>query len=511
MLRSSFLASFALLALALFATDASARHGDPPYSLSHAAKIAAAVPTVDVGTIDAAAEQAQADAKRQSSAPTKRLATARGFAVSLASDRDGVWETLADGSRLWRLRVRVSGATDLRVAFASLVLPPGATLHVIGANGDYQGPYTETDSDPAGFRSPPVPGDVATIELRVPAGADASIELIRVEAGFRDLFKAALYTGPGESGACNVNVVCPLGDPYRNEIRAVAYYEFVADDDHDTYLCSATLLADIPRDRRNYLLTAAHCVASATEAQSMVVYWNYQSTQCNRLSPPAGGYFNDDQHAAALRATRADADFTLVELATVPDPSWDVYYAGWDATGAEPSGTIGIHHPSGDVKKITSGPSPATIDNCIGTGGSSVNTHWETGPYQQGTTEGGSSGSGLFVAVGSGSSHDRRVIGILSGGYAACSTANPSQPNGETDCYGKLASAWNGSSASSRLRDWLDPANTGALGAAGFDSQSGTMNAPGHSHHRSGTRPVPIRNGSTVEPRSAAAARIAQQ
>jgi V8-like Glu-specific endopeptidase len=491
MCRSSFPFPFvrALIALAamLIATSASARHGDPPYSLIHGAKIASAVPTIDIGTIDAAAERAAAEAKRQATAPTKRLATARGFGISLASDRDGLWRTLADGSQLWRLRVRVAGATDLRVAFASLLLPRGATLHVIGANGDYQGPYTEADSDAAGFRSPPVPGDAATIELRVPAGADASIELIRVEAGFRDLFKAALYTGPGESGACNVNVVCPLGDPYRNEIRAAAYYEFVADDDHATYICTGTLVADVPRDHRNYFLTAAHCVASASEARSMVVYWNYQSTACNRLGQPSGGYFNDDQHAATLRATRADADFTLVELVTAPDPAWDVYYAGWDATGAEPSGTIGIHHPSGDVKKITSGPAPGTIDNCIGTGGSSVDTHWETGPYRQGTTEGGSSGSALFVATGSGSSHDKRVIGILSGGYAACSTADPSQPNDETDCYGKLASAWNGPGASSRLRDWLDPAGSGALAGDGIDS-SETAPAPGtrrgHSRHR---------------------------
>jgi hypothetical protein len=320
MLRSSFPFSFAqaLIALAamLLATSAFARHGDPPYSLIHAAKTAAEVPTVDVGTIDAAAERANAEAKRQAAAPTKRLATARGFAVSLASDRDGIWQTLADGSRLWRVRVRVAGATDLRVAFARLMLPHGATLHVIGANDDYQGPYAEADSDATEFRSPPVPGDAATIELHVPPGADASIELIRVEAGFRNLFKAALYTGPGESGACNVNVVCPLGDSYRDEIRAAAYYEFVADDDHDTYLCTGTLLADVPRDHRNYFLTAAHCVASASEAQSMVVYWNYQSTACNRLSPPSGGYFDDDQHAAALRATRADADFTLVELSS---------------------------------------------------------------------------------------------------------------------------------------------------------------------------------------------------
>jgi len=247
----------------------------------------------------------------------------------------------------------------------------------------------------------------------------------------------------------------------------------------------------VPHDKKNYFLTAAHCISRQSEADSMVVYWNYQSTTCSGITPPAGGFLNDDQHAATLRASRADADFALVELDDTPNANWDVYYAGWDATGATPSGTIGLHHPSGDVKKITSGPMPGTIDNCIGTGG--VNTHWETGPYLQGTTEDGSSGSGLFVVAGNGGGHDKLLIGTLSGGYAACSDSDPSQPNGETDCYGKLAVGWTGGSASTRLRDWLDPANTGALISLGIDTQE-TSTQIGHSRHQRPTRSAGARD-----------------
>jgi lysyl endopeptidase len=490
--------AFAVL-IAAFANAAAARHGEPPYSLAEPAKLARSVPIENVGTIDAALRRAQADARRTatSALPTKRLAVADGFDVSIDSNANGVWDLLPDGSRLWRVGVRVAGATDLRLGFARFALPVGATLYVIGAGNDYQGPYMATDAGAGGFNSPPVAGDDATIELRIPPGSDAAgaVELTRVSAGFRDLLKQTQDAGPGTSGACNVNVVCPLGQPYPDDIRAVAYYEFIGDEDHGTFICSATLLADVPRDHKNYLLTAAHCVSSVTEANSMVVYWNYQSTQCNTLAAPAGGFFSDDQHGATLRATRADADFTLVELAQAPNPSWDVYYAGWDASGAEPSGTIGIHHPSGDVKKITAGPAPGTTDNCIGTGGASRNTHWETGPYAQGTTEGGSSGSGLFVKTGNGGGHDRLLIGTLSGGLAACSANNPAQPNNETDCYGKLASAWNGPGASSRLRDWLDPANTGTLIGAGIDSQTSSSDTRGgHSHHQRPARPFESRD-----------------
>jgi len=483
-------ASCLLLAVASVAT---ARQGELPLSLTQRAKLSRVVPLDEVGAIDAAARRLAADARqRAASMPTKRLATADNFDVSIDSAHRGVWDSLDDGSRLWRVRVGVAGATDLRFAFEHVDLPVGAALYVIGANDYYQGPYTAADVLDGRFHSPIVPGSRATIEIRVPAGADATsgVTLNHVGAGFRDLFKLTEDTGPGSSGACNVNVVCPLGQPYPNEIRAVAYYEFVADEDQGTYICSATLLADVPRDHRNYLLTAAHCITSATEANSMVVYWNYQSTQCNSLVAPAGGYFNDDQHGATLRARRADADFTLVELVQQPDPSWDVYYAGFDASGAEPIGTIGIHHPSGDGKKITAGPAPGTTDNCIGTGGTSANTHWETGPYTQGTTEGGSSGSGLFVKTGNGGGRDRLLIGSLSGGLAACSDFNPTQPNNETDCYGKLAGAWNGPSASARLRDWLDPANTGTLVGPGIDSQASapTNTRSRHSHHRQPAR-----------------------
>jgi hypothetical protein len=487
----------ATLALALLAAlaPAHARQGEPPWSFSHRAKALQATPVEEVGAIDAAARRHDADAAARSGAPTKRLMTAAAIAVDIGTVRHGVWSDLEDGSRLWRVAIHVEGATDLRLAFAHFALPRGATVHVIGADRYFQGPYTADDALDGTFHSSVVPGDRATIELHVPAGVDVppgALELASVGAGFRDLFrreKAIEDTGPGTSGECNVDVVCPLGQPYPDQIRAAAYYEFTDDDDDQTYLCSGTLLADVPHDRKTYFLSAAHCVSSTAEAASMVVYWNYQSIECGALIPPQGGFLNDDQHGATLRATRADADFALVQLSQTPDPSWNVYFAGWDATGAAPSGTVGIHHPSGDVKKITAGPAPGTMDNCIGTGGSSTDTHWETGPYTQGTTEGGSSGSGLFAASTTGGGRARLLIGTLSGGFAACDTLNPAEPNDETDCYGKLAAAWSGSSAASRLKDWLDPANTGTLSASGNDSGAAQA-GNGHSHHRAPSRVV---------------------
>jgi lysyl endopeptidase len=475
------------LALALAGGIAHARQGEPPYSFLHPAKAGLAIPVEELPAIDAAMMRAQAD--ETSNVPgshPKRLRVANDNPVSINANRDGVWESMPDGSRLWRVRVRVAGATDLRLRFTRFSLPDGATLHIIGADHYYQGPYSVADATDSRFNSPVVPGDEATVELHVPAGvpiAADGLELTRVGAGFRDLFqRGKLDPGPGASGACNVNVACPLGQAYPDEVAAAAYYEFDDDDDRNSYLCSGTLLADVPRDHRNYFLSAAHCVDSDTEAASMVIYWNYQSTQCNALVAPAGGFLNDDLHGASLRATRADVDFSLVELNQPPDPSWNAYYAGWDASGIAPAGTVGIHHPNGDVKKITAGPSPSTTYSCISASGSAT-THWQTGPYTQGTTEGGSSGSGLFASAASGT-HARLLIGTLSGGEAACSITSPSQPNASTDCYGRFAVAWNGTAAATRLRDWLDPANTGTVLLQGGDPPPLVPRA--HS-----TRPIP--------------------
>lgn len=488
----------ALLAFILIAvaTQATARRGEPPYTLQPRAKLARVLPVVDLPAIDAASRRLEIDeaASRKLGASTKRERIADPRELSLTPQRDGVWDTLADGSRLWRAQVRVAGATDLRLAFRRYLLPPGATLYLIGADGYYQGPYAAGDGTGEAareFHAPVVPGDTVTIELRVPAAswplADDALELVRIGAGFRDLFARepidpAKLGSPGRSGACNVDVVCPLGAPYVDESRAVAHYEFFDDDERGYYICSGTLLNNTARDRRNYFLTATHCISSPAEAASMVLYWNYQSMRCGSLVAPPDGWFNDEQRGATLRAARADVDVTLVELDETPQPDWHVYYAGWDANGAAPGGTIGIHHPSGDAKKITAGPAPSVVANCTVDVPTAADTHWQTGPYSHGTTEGGSSGSALFVPAGS--SGQKRVIGTLTGGDAACLG---SQPNFATDCYGRLASAWNGGSAATRLRDWLDPANSNAKAIDGLDSRSTTPLAP-RSHSQ---RPLP--------------------
>ncbi len=461
-------AFLAFIASGVLATTVQARQGQPPYSWGNNTKTATEIPQLTLAAVDSAALVAEDERtlKANGAAVTKRLRVAIGNNVRVQPQTHGLWETLPSGAHLWRLRVHAEGATDFNFGFARFQLPAGATLHFISASeAFFDGPYGSADNNPARqLWSPLIPGNAASIELYLPAGASLGVndlELSYVGSGYRDAFlrkNGPGLAGAGPSGNCNIDVACSLGDSYRNEIRAVAKYTFVSG---ATYLCTGTLVMDQPGDFRNYFLTANHCISTIAEANTMTLYWNYQSPNCGDHG--GGSLLQNQIGGATYRASRADVDFSLVELNSKPDSSYNVYYAGWDSSGAVPNGSIGIHHPRGWVKAITQNiHAPATIDSCIGSG---TNTHWETGPYAQGTTEGGSSGSAIFVPSGDSTGHQNLITGTLSGGGADCSG---SVPNGLTDCYGKLSVAWSGGgSAAQRLKPWLDPNTTNATTQAG--------------------------------------------
>lgn len=454
---------------------ASSREREQPYSWLHPQTISSAsVPRVVLAPVDQArllAEDSAAIAKDVASkgGADKRMRVATAQPVDIDAARDGLWTPQADGSRLWRLTVHADHATDLRFGFARFVVPAGVTLHVVDdARRAFGGPFGVRDTSPDHqLWLAPVAGSTLTLEMHVPAGVAigaGAVHLTTVATGYRNTTEVGgpgLF-GAGPSGSCNIDVVCPLGDAYRNEIRAVAKYYF--QEGASTFLCSGSLVNNTAQDFTPYFLTANHCISTQASATSMSLIWNYESPSCGQHG---GGSTADTQNGGAtLIAHRTDVDFSLVQLNSSPPAEYDVYFAGWDATGDVPDGSIGIHHPSGWVKAITENLNTlTTVNSCIGSGGSQ--THWRTGPYSQGTTEGGSSGSAIFVPSGDASGHGNLITGTLSGGTAFCDV-----PQG-TDCYGKTVVAWDGASPATRLHDWLDPGDTGATTLPGANPGGG--------------------------------------
>jgi uncharacterized repeat protein (TIGR01451 family) len=374
----------------------------------------------------------------------------------ITPESHGIW-TNVPGGKIWNLRFESKNATDINFGFTKFHLPKGVELYLLSFADDpiyYDGPYTSNDNqDYKQFWTAPLPGGDVAIELFIPDNQKATVELelTKVSTGFRDVFQR--YNGTGlnspKQGACNNDVVCPVGDPWRDEIRSVAAYTMAGVD-----FCSGTMVMDAESSFKPYFLTAAHCNVNAGNASTMVTIWNYESINCGDLS---GGSRADTVSGSIFRARRVDVDMGLVELSSTPPESFGVYWAGWDSSGIVPNGSVGIHHPGVEEKAISFNDDPlTTVNGCIA--GTGTNTHWEVDNWEDGTTEPGSSGSGIWDP------DTHLVVGFLSGGAASC--GNP----GGLDCYGKFSVAWDdGSGDAFNLKPWLDPNNTGITSIAGSD------------------------------------------
>lgn len=465
------------LFLLLLANPVMARRGEPPPSFdpgfSKSLRAAGAVdlvvlPAVDEALFlreDAGREAAEDPGPLRFAAPVDAgYRCAPGAAGSEGGD--GSWERLPEGARLWRLRVVSPGARSLNFGLTGVRLPRGARLYLYPAASandlatppelrEYQGPFDADDvGEDAELWTPIVSGDDAVLELHVPAGAgiEPALTVRRVNHDYRGF--STLQGTEKDQGTCNVDVVCSQGDPWRKEIRAVAVYTLSGN-----WTCTGTLINSHDAQRPPLFLTANHCSITQQNAGSMVVYWNFESPSCGMLS---GGSLSDNQTGASLLAKWADSDFCLVRLNQTPAAGSRVYYAGWDAREeTSPPWAVCIHHPDCQEKAISFTNRPLSITSYLSNPSPGNGTHWRVLQWDEGTTEPGSSGSGLWDP-------DHRLVGQLHGGRASCSQLT------ESDWYGRMSRSWEGGGANdSRLRNWLDPQATGVKFLDGHDPFGG--------------------------------------
>jgi hypothetical protein len=397
---------------------------------------------------------------------------AKGIPVSFSPENSGTWEDLADGSRLWRLRITSPDALSLSLGLDRFNIPSGATFWVHDPNGAWvQGPYSARNVNAlGGLWTAVVYGDELVAEFHLPnSDAPADIEITSVNHDYRGLGNQR-GTSATKRGECNVNVVCPVGNRFSDQIRSVARITFSSGG--SSFLCTAQLINNTAEDDTPYLLTAQHCIDEPEVAPTIVAYWNYETATCNEFF---GGSLSQNQSGATFVASSwlfGGSDYALVELDQQPDPSFDVFFVGWDAREAPPKLSVCIHHPRGDQKSISFDEDPATVTSYLGDTSPGTGNYLRVGDWDLGTTEGGSSGACLLDETSG------LCTGTLSGGYAACG-------NDEPDWYGRLYSQFTGGGTvpETRLSDWLDPLGTGVEFLVGKDpgtksSQSQTWLIP---------------------------------
>ncbi|MEP7181015.1 MAG: hypothetical protein ABI886_02365 [Betaproteobacteria bacterium] len=337
------------------------------------------------------------------------------------------WQPVAGGYAA-RIDVASVGAAALRIALTMQATDPRVTLRFSGSAPGAPAPEAVAANDVARsaaehgvWWSPVLEGATATIELHAPAGVprDAiALTLARVShlaiAG-ADLARidAKRVTEIGQAGACEIDVACVTPTPtqaLRDAASSVVQIVFTLDDGR-TGLCTGTLLNDTVDDRQPYVYAANHCLDRQSVAATVNTYWFFDAVSCGSLTVPpyvllAGG--------ATLLARSQDDDWALVRLNRTP-PSGAKYSAWTSEPVAEFAVANTIHHPEGDLKKWSQGSVLGTLINTdIGVNGLFTEVIWN-----QGSTEAGSSGAGLFTIHALGGYYELR--GGLSAGNASCS------------------------------------------------------------------------------------------
>jgi len=362
-------------------------------------------------------------------------------------------QVLPNGDVLRQLTIKSPGALSINMVFSRFKLAKGSRLYLFNDDKtEYIGAHTSLNNNVNNMLGTElIHDDVAIIELVEPASAAGTSELVigHIVHGYLDL-EDELVKALNSSGSCEYDVNCPIGAGWENQRNAVAIMMSGGGG-----FCTGSLLNNTSGTIIPYFLTAEHC---GTTPASWVFRFRWESpagqADCATTAPSVNGPTTMNVNGGVLRSHSTPSDFTLVELNTAPDPAWGVYYNGWDRTENLSPGATGIHHPAGDVKKISFENTTLTSTTF---GSCPPNSHWGVSSWDDGVTEGGSSGSPLFNT-------NHRTIGQLHGGASVCGGSQLS------DEYGKISVSWTGGGANdSRLSNWLDPGNTGANFVDGVD------------------------------------------
>lgn len=343
---------------------------------------------------------------------------------------EAAWKPV-DGGYAARFAITSPEAAGLRAGIELSGVPLEAEMIFIGsgAPGAPMGPVrVGSIADRTGtWWSPPTEGDTQTVEIFVPEGVSRTAAAIRFSKvshlfataanGFKSLAK-----GIGDSGSCNVDIACAQNPSaaFLNTRNAVARMVFTTPS--GSFLCTGTLLTDNDSATQiPWFYSANHCFDNEDPpyrtpeqmrpiAASLVTYWFYEATACN--SGTVGPFITRTGGALVVYNSQP-RDVLFLQLNEAPPNG--TFFSGFDASAPFSVGQTGtdFHHPSGDLKKWSQG----TVQRFSTPFAGAVASGYTEVKWFTGTTEGGSSGSGLWYFSG----NEYFFRGGLWGGTALCS------------------------------------------------------------------------------------------
>ena len=377
-------------------------------------------------------------------------------------NNSGLWYDFSNGDKLWLLNITCPKALSVSIFYDKFWIPKGCKFFVYTKDRKRSlGAFTSKNNkgnrvNPRGFVTGLLPGSEITLEYYQPKGVteDAIISICNIIHVYRNILTGELPIG--SSGTCQVNVNCSEGQNWQNEKKAVA----CVFNGKTTF--TGTLVNTTDQSQKPYLLLADHCLRGAynqgitydaidlPNLDHYLFYWNYETPGCNNSINDLSIY---STAGATVVANNGYSDFALLRLSEDPKEivGYTPFYMGWDRSGESGDSGVCIHHPMGDVKKIStvlSQPISTSYENLVE---NENGLFWKVLWNGHGTTEHCSSGAALFNDA-------HKIIGQLSGGWSNCN--NSTSP----DWFGKFDVSWTGNGNNSiyrRLDYWLDSLGTG--------------------------------------------------
>ena len=383
--------------------------------------------------------------------------------VNYDLNNTGVWYKLPNGDKLWQLNVVCPNALSVNFCYDKFWIPEGGKFfiysndkkHVLGA---FTAMNNKGDrNNLRGFATGLVSGSNVTLEYYQPKEVidDAIISVCCVVHGYR--YISIPTPNFGYSASCMVNINCEEGQKWQYEKNAVALMII-----NGAFYCTGSLITSTNNSGEPFFLTANHCISfigdatNNTNLDTSFFYWNYETLGCSNSSEEPSLYSTE---GATILANNIATDFALLRLSEDPKSLTDYvpFYLGWDKSGLSGNPGVCIHHPMGDVKKISTVKKKPTSLSLPELQYQYINTFWVSGWKQtingHGMTQPGSSGAPFINEA-------HHVIGQLCGSnFKSCDSTN-------TFCwYGRFNFSWTGygnDSICRRLNCWLDSINSNA-------------------------------------------------
>ncbi len=380
------------------------------------------------------------EAADSNSPEAKPFRIAEPVSVDIDVVENSTW--IADSAFAYgKFTVNATDAKTISANFDKFYLPPGTELYVYTNNGEMiTGPVTETENNKDRIWGTWVyKGGLMTIDVKCPLKNKSSLQLhlSNIAYGYKDIYRSETANF-GESSICNINVLCALGNGWDTERSSVALILGAT----GSALCSGALINNACNLNIPYLLTANHCFQASTNVANWRFTFLAWSPTCAPSQNASGITFN----GSTLRSNSFGSDFCLLQLNQTPTGNTGITYSGWSRNVAGITQTTIIHHPAGDVMKISrDNDAPVfSVFNAAQT--------WQL-VLDQGATNGGSSGAPYY-------DQNHRIIGQ----HFGINQNNTDQCLNVNKFGGRFDVSWAGEGTNvTRLSNWLDPGNSGVM------------------------------------------------